>query len=285
MSKFFIANPASILISFDRKILSLLMLKDPNARITHKENWGDYFLFSLASPAMAPQAQPGQFIMVRTAQGHHPLLRRPFSIFDADTTNIDIFFQKVGIGTRLLSKMEPGDVLDIIGPLGKGFTIEENNHGKSVALVGGGRGIAPLYFLAHKLRVRGIEAKLYYGGKCLTDLPLKNRIEGESFAVSCSTEDGSYGFNGLITEFFALEIDDLQPAVIYACGPEAMLQKIAQTAKERNIPAELSLESMMGCGFGVCWGCVKKIQKDDEASWTKICEEGPVLAADKILWE
>lgn len=261
------------------------MLKDANSRITHKENWGDYYLFSLASPEMAPQAQPGQFIMVRIGRGHHPLLRRPFSIFSAERTSIDIYFQEVGIGTRLLGQMEPGDVLDIIGPLGKGFTIKEENRGKSVALVGGGRGIAPLFFLAQGLRTQGIEPKFYYGGKALADLPLKTRIDENNFAVSCSTEDGSYGFRGLITEVFESELEVLRPVFIYACGPDAMLHKIAQTAGERNISAELSLESLMGCGFGACWGCVKKIKKEGEASWTKICEEGPVLAADKIVWE
>lgn len=285
MSKFFIAKPVSILISLGRKIEFILMLKDSNVRITHKENWGDYFLFSLASPEMAPQAQPGQFIMVKTAQDYHPLLRRPFSIFNADKTNIDIFFQKVGIGTQLLAKKEPKDVLDIIGPLGKGFTIEVGNREKSAALVGGGRGIAPLFYLAHRLRAQGIAAKFYYGGKSSTDLPLKTRIEEISFAVSCSTEDGSYGYNGLITEVFESELEILRPVVIYACGPEAMLKRIAETAKERKIPAELSLESLMGCGFGACWGCVKKIDKDGETGWTKICEEGPVLAAEKIVWE
>jgi dihydroorotate dehydrogenase electron transfer subunit len=261
------------------------MQKDPAARITHRQNWGDYVLLSISSTQIACQAQPGQFLMVKTSQEHYPLLRRPFSIFFADETDVVIFFQKVGIGTDLLSKMEPKDVLDIIGPLGKGFTIEEGARGKPVALVGGGRGIAPLYFLAHRLLAKGVEVKLYYGGKSLADLPLKEQIEEKTFRLECSTEDGSYGHKGLITEVFESELDDLQPVFIYACGPDAMLQRIAQIAKERNSPAELSLESIMGCGFGACWGCVKKIKTDEVASWTKICEEGPVLAADRIVWD
>ena len=119
----------------------------------------------------------------------------------------------------------------------------------------------------------------------MTDLPLKKHIEEKAFALTCSTEDGSYGHKGLITEVFESELGDLQPVFVYACGPDAMLQRIAQIVKERNIPAELSLESVMGCGFGACWGCVKKIKTEGEASWTKICEEGPVLAADRVEWE
>jgi len=261
------------------------MLKDTKAIITKKQSWPHYVLLSISSPQMAPQTQPGQFIMVRTSQDFHPLLRRPLSVFHAGETHIEIFFQMVGIGTRLLGKMEPGNELDIIGPLGKGFTLDTADNRKTAALVGGGRGIAPLFFLAHRLCDRGIEAHMYYGAKSLADLPLKKKIEENRFALSCATEDGSFGFKGLITEKLESDLDDLQPGIIYACGPEAMLKTIAQTASKRDTPAELSLESMMGCGFGACWGCVKKIKKQGEINWTKICEEGPVVAADKIVWE
>jgi dihydroorotate dehydrogenase electron transfer subunit len=261
------------------------MLKDSKAQITHKHDWRDYVRFSISSPQIARQAHPGQFIMVKTSQDHYPLLRRPFSIFFADETHLDLFFQRIGIGTHLLGKREPEDVLDIIGPLGKGFTIRAEDRRKTAALVGGGRGIAPLYFLAHRLRARGIEARVFYGAKTLKDLPLKTHIDENGFALSCSTEDGSYGFKGLITEVFESELDNLKPAVIYSCGPEAMLRQIAQTAVKNNIPAELSLESVMGCGFGACWGCVKKIKKDNAVNWTKICEEGPVFRVDEIVWE
>ncbi|MBN1223876.1 MAG: dihydroorotate dehydrogenase electron transfer subunit [Candidatus Aminicenantes bacterium] len=261
------------------------MVKDPKAHITHKDNWGDYFSLSMVSAEIALHAQPGQFIMVRTNQDPYPLLRRPFSIFSADEQTVTVFFQKVGLGTDLLSRKQEGDMLDIIGPLGKGFSIPNDGRKSMMALVGGGRGIAPLFFLAEKLRDKGIDVRIYYGGKSGCDLPLKVRLEAKDFVLCCSTEDGSIGYKGTITEALDSEIDAYGFERIYACGPEAMLHKVAQTAQAKKLPAELSLESIMGCGFGACWGCVKKIKKEDELGWRKICEEGPVFAAQEIYWE
>lgn len=262
------------------------MKKDSRARIKRKESWGDYFLLSLESPQVARDAQPGQFLMVRTTTDTHPLLRRPFSIFFAEGIRVAIFFQKIGIGTRLLSEKREGDTVDIIGPLGTGFTIKKGHGDEQAALVGGGRGIAPLYFLARKLKADGASARVFYGGNSLSDLPARERFEKHGIVLSCTTEDGSFGTRGLITEVLEAEINNgFSTSQIYACGPEPMLKKIAEIAATRNIPAEFSLESVMGCGFGACWGCVKKIKKDNATGWHKICEEGPVLRTEDIVWE
>jgi dihydroorotate dehydrogenase electron transfer subunit len=262
------------------------MKKDSRALITHKESWGDYFLLSMESPQIARDAHPGQFLMVRTSLRTHPLLRRPFSIFNADGMSMEIFFQKVGLGTRLLSEKREGDTIDIIGPLGTGFTINKGNKNQHAALVGGGRGIAPLYFLAQKIRANGGSLRVFYGGQSVFDLPVRERFEKNSIALSCATEDGSFGTKGLITDIFHAELRNrFSAGQVYACGPEAMLKKIAEITMAQKIPTELSLESVMGCGFGACWGCVKKIKKDKDIGWHKICEEGPVLKAEDIVWE
>lgn len=261
------------------------MIKDPRARITRIESWKDYYLFSLDSSTIASQAQPGQFIMVRTSPHSNPLLRRPFSIHSRNGKNIEIFFQRVGIGTALLSEKRENDVLDILGPLGKGFHTSPDYKGKEAALIGGGRGIAPLYFLAQELRDQGASVKIFYGGKTYGALPLKNKFEKNGFKLFCSTDDGSFRFHGLITEFFGCELQNFTPGQIFACGPEPMLKKIALMAQERKIPAEFSLESVMGCGFGACWSCVKRIKKDGKEGWHKICEDGPVYSADEIVWQ
>lgn len=262
------------------------MKKDSRARIAHKESWGNYFLLSLESAQIARDAQPGQFLMVRTSQNTHPLLRRPFSIFSAEGAIVELFFQKVGLGTRLLSEKEEGDSVDIIGPLGTGFTIQEVNEDEHLVLIGGGRGIAPLYFLARKLKANGGSVRVFYGGKSVLDLPVKERFQKNSILLSCSTEDGSYGSKGLVTEIFDAELKrGFSVSWVYACGPDAMLKIIAEIAIKKNIPAELSLESVMGCGFGACWGCVKKIKKEKDVGWHKICEEGPVFRAEDIVWE
>jgi dihydroorotate dehydrogenase electron transfer subunit len=262
------------------------MKKDSRARITRKESWGEYVLLSLESPAIAREAQPGQFLMVRVSTDTHPLLRRPFSIFFAEGNNVEIFFQKVGLGTRLLSKKQEGDTLDIIGALGKGFTMKMEHQDNHTALIGGGRGIAPIYFLSQKLESRKGMARVFYGGKSLQDLPIKEKFDKTRTSLSCATEDGSFGLRGLITEVFEAELKGgFRVSRIYACGPELMLKKIAEIAAGSNIPAELSLESVMGCGFGACWGCVKKIERNQKTGWHKICEEGPVLKAEDIIWE
>lgn len=261
------------------------MIKDPRARIVHKESWKDYFLLSLESSRIASQAQPGQFIMVRVTSHSYPLLRRPFSIHSKDESIIKIFFQTTGLGTTLLSQKTTNDSLDILGPLGKGFSVRPGFKRKNIVGIGGGRGIAPLYFLAQELHSHGALIKIFYGGKTHKDLPLKEKFEANGFEILCSTDDGSLGFKGLISDLFKVELERINPAHIFACGPEPMMRKIAQTASAKKIPAEFSLESVMGCGFGACWGCVKKIKKGDEEGWIKICEEGPVFSEKEIVWQ
>ena len=224
--------------------------------------------------------------MVRVSNNTRPLLRRPFSIFSTEGRIVEIFFQKVGLGTELLSEKQEGETIDILGPLGIGFTIKEEDQVSPFALIGGGRGIAPIYFLSQKFQTQDCKIRVFYGGKSLQDLPLKDRFEKNGSSLSCATEDGSFGTKGLITEVFEAELKNgFTASRIFACGPELMLKKIAAIAADSNIPAQVSLESMMGCGFGACWGCVKKIKKDQETGWHKICEDGPVFMAENIIWE
>ncbi len=261
------------------------MIKDPYARIAYKKSWRDYFLFSLESLQIASQSHPGQFIMVRIGHHPYPLLRRPFSIHSRDDKNIQIFFKITGVGTSILSQKEKDESLDIIGPLGKGFSTGEAFKGKEVILIGGGRGIAPLYFLAQTLLSQGAKVKIFYGGKTLEDLPLKKKLKSNGFDLLCSTDDGSFGYRGLISDFFEQELKKKNPHHIFACGPESMMEKIAQISQTKEIPAEFSLESFMGCGIGACWGCVRRIKKKDEIQWLKVCQEGPVFSTNEIIWQ
>jgi dihydroorotate dehydrogenase electron transfer subunit len=258
---------------------------DYKARIKAKKDWGNYHLLTIESPEIASQIQPGQFIMVRTTSNLYPLLRRPFSVHFTNRDILEIFFQETGIGTSLLSQKKEGDHLDILGPLGRGFSLDTENGGMNVAVVGGGRGIAPLYLLALKLRQRGNSIKIFYGGKTKADLPLLDRFKTKDLEVFCSTDNGSFGYHGFISELFVEKAREFLFHRIFACGPEPMLQKISQIAEDNNIPAEVSLESVMGCGFGACWGCVKRIKKGGQDEWRKICEDGPVFPAQDILWE
>ncbi len=252
--------------------------------ITDRKMWKDYVLLSFKSPQIASKALPGQFLMIRITPHSYPLLRRPISIHAVEGENIAIFFQKSGIGTNILGLRKKKELLDILGPLGNGFGLKGDFSHKKTVLIGGGRGIAPLFFLANSLADRKAEIRTFYGGKTSHDLPLKEKFEANGLKVFCSTEDGSFGYKGLITDYFNSEMRQFRPERIYACGPDAMLKTIADIAAKENIPAELSLESIMGCGIGACWGCVKRLKKDGVTGWFRICQEGPVIPADQIIW-
>jgi dihydroorotate dehydrogenase electron transfer subunit len=260
------------------------MMKDPEARIANVERWGNYRLFSIETPEVAGRARPGQFLMIKVSSQLDPLLRRPISIHARENGRVEIFFQVAGRGTEILAGKEAGDTLDIIGPLGKGFSLDERLKGMRVLCVGGGRGIAPIYFLAKELCAIGALPVVLYGGKTAADIPLRAKFEEAGLPVLCSTDNGSFGFMGFVTGLAAREIEAHPPAFLFACGPDAMMKTAARLSGERNVPAEFSLESRMGCGIGACWGCVKRIRREGQEGWVKICEEGPVFPHDEIVW-
>ena len=255
-----------------------------SARLREIRNWDNYFHLAIDAPEIGREARPGQFVMVKVAEGPLPLLRRPLSIHDAGEAGIELFFKVAGQGTEILSRKKPGDPLDLIGPLGKGFTVSAAMKGKRAFCVGGGRGIAPIYFLARELSARGVRTTVFYGGRSLVDIPLHEKLEKAEMEPLCSTDDGSFGFGGLVTELVGLELSKTKPDVLYACGPEAMMKALASLAAKHGVPAEFSLESVMGCGIGACWGCVHRIKNESGDGWTKICEEGPVFPGERILW-
>ncbi len=254
------------------------------ARLREVQSWGDFFRFTIHAPKLGCEARPGQFVMVKVSEGTFPLLRRPLGIHDADEGGIGLFFKVAGQGTEILSRKKAGDRLDIIGPLGKGFTLSAAPKGKTAYLVGGGRGIAPLYFLARALASAGVKPKVFYGGRTIVDIPLSDSFERAGFELLVSTDDGSFGYAGLVTELVGRELAKEEPAIVYACGPDPMMKALATLAAKHAIPAEFSLESIMGCGIGACWGCVHRIRDEEGSGWVKICEEGPVFPGERILW-
>jgi dihydroorotate dehydrogenase electron transfer subunit len=222
--------------------------------------------------------------MVKVSEGSAPLLRRPLGIHDADANGFELFFRVAGQGTEILSRKRPGERLDIVGPLGRGFTVDSAAKGRTAYLVGGGRGIAPLYFLARALTAAGAKPVIFYGGRSLADIPLRDRLEKAGFEVQGSTDDGSFGFAGFVTALVEKELGRVKPAIVYACGPDPMMKALASITAKHGLPAEFSLESVMGCGIGACWGCVHRIKSEGGDSWVKICEEGPVFPGERILW-
>jgi dihydroorotate dehydrogenase electron transfer subunit len=249
--------------------------------IQNKKLQRDCYGCILSAPEIARVARPGQFVNLRVASGTVPLLRRPISIHSAAGNKIELLYQVLGEGTRLLSKKKPGELLDIIGPLGKGFDYRSSAQARgSQILVAGGMGTAPLLFLAEKL----VHSKplVLLGAKTKGLLLCEKEFKKIGCGVTISTDDGSRGFKGRVTDLLNHELltRNHEPAVIYACGPHPMLKATAAIAAKYGMPAQVSLEAHMACGIGACLGCVTETRSGLKC----VCKEGPVFNADEIIW-
>lgn len=238
-----------------------------------------YYLMELYAPQISQEAKPGQFIHLRCTQQYDPLLRRPFSIYKAEDETLQVLYKVVGKGTYLLSEKIKGEKIDILGPLGRGFETNLNSS-QEVILIGGGIGIAPLYFLS--TRLSKFPLTVFLGVKTKNKILCKREFTSQGFEVKIATDDGSKGFKGLVSDFFFSYFFSLSSSLgaVYACGPLPMLKKISEFSLKHNIFCQVSLEQRMGCGIGACQGCVIK-GKD---KYLRVCKEGPVFKAGEIDW-
>jgi len=216
-------------------------------------------------------------VQVRVDGSPNTYLRRPISIHDVDFGNneITLLVQQVGEGTRHLAAAKEGDIINVVLPLGNGFTLPEK--GEMCLLVGGGIGIAPLYFFAKVLGKKGIQPVLLLGGKTETDLIrlVDYQRLGETFVT---TEDGSLGEKGFVTMHSVWT--ERQFDKIYVCGPKPMMKAVAKLAAEKDTWCEVSLENLMACGLGACLCCVE----DTVDGHVCVCKEGPVFNTRRLKW-
>jgi dihydroorotate dehydrogenase electron transfer subunit len=231
------------------------------------------------------QAKAGQFVTIRLPEEKEPLLRRPFSIHriikqKSGKPRIEILYRVVGGFTKKLSQANPQCRLDLLGPLGKGFSVKKYN--KSIAIVAGGIGVAPLVFLAGQLKNAGTDmgqVTVFIGGRLKNDILCESIFEKMGAQIQIATEDGSLGFHGMITPPFENWLQKNNNAeMIYACGPHAMLRAIGKMAAKAKIPCEVSIETLMACGLGVCMGCAVKT-RDKTEGYRHVCKDGPVFDA------
>ena len=220
-------------------------------------------------------SQPGQFVNIRISDQSTPLLRRPFSIFSHEGNIITVIIRSVGSGTRLLAGREPGDI-DILGPLGRGFTILSNAR---VLVAGGGVGNAPLYYLSRKLAESGCDITFIYGARSRDYIYLPERYRSTVSRLILSTDDGSEGVKGLVTDIAAGLVGKEHFDMIYTCGPAPMMKALTPIAG--NIPIEASVENYFGCGIGLCSGCTI----ETSSGRIRACVDGPVLNGASINWE
>ena len=253
----------------------------------------DYNVLAFDAPALAAAALPGQFVMIRTAAGTDPLLRRPFSVFEilcdqaGRPSGITVLCKRIGPGTSRLYDAAAGDRLGVLGPLGRPFTIVAPP--AEGWMVAGGVGLAPFAALAEALTAAGTPARLFYGGRSASDLFYVDWFERRSVRLDLTTEDGTRGVRGRVTAPLESALASRpadQPVTLYACGPEPMLKAVADLAARFGRPSQLSTERIMGCGLGGCYSCVVKVRDESGAvHFVRSCLNGPVFDGHALVWE
>jgi dihydroorotate dehydrogenase electron transfer subunit len=238
-----------------------------------------HFVLELQAPDKLPLILPGNFVQVLVEDSPPTFLRRPFSIHSVDyaANTFRLMIQVKGPGTSRLSRLKAGDNLDVIYPLGNSFSLPV---APEVLLVGGGCGVAPLLYLGQFLRQNRFHPVILTGWRNKEDI-----FELEEYRkfgeVLVTTEDGSEGEKGLVTDHSLFQKESLQFKKIYCCGPDLMMKAVAQIAAIQGIDCEVSLENTMACGFGVCLCCITSTARGNE----RVCVEGPVFNTKVLTWE
>ena len=238
-----------------------------------------YVLISLTDEKSLPKMLPGQFVEVRVDDSPSTFLRRPISInnVDYDLNELHLLVACIGEGTRRLGKLTAGDTLNVMLPLGNGFTMPADATKKHL-LVGGGVGVAPLLFLGKSIKEQGGEPTFLLGARSAADLLLIEEFKKYG-RVFITTEDGSEGEKGFVTNHSVLQKEQFD--FISTCGPKPMMMAVSKCAEKLNIECEVSLENKMACGLGACLCCVEKTKDKGNIC---ICTEGPVINAKRLNW-
>ena len=277
------------------------------ATVTRQVNWGHgYFVVEFDCPELARTIGVGQFVNVRVRNEFTPLLRRPFSVFDVLTdargqpTGISLLYHVVGAGTRLMSKYQAGERVNITGPLGLEYPDPPQDH--AVVMVGGGIGLAPFLLQSKRWPAReraagtSREYVLIAGGRSERDLRYLKLFEPavkQGLNLLVSTDDGSLGIKGRVTVPLRAELEARaksgKPCFVYCCGPDPMMHAVADLCAEFKVPGISSLESVMACGYGVCNGCVCKVKDAGSPDgsgfkYVKTCLKGPAFDMAQLVW-
>jgi len=266
------------------------LIKELAEVLSYKKLGDEYHLLSIVAPEVAKIARPGQFINLRPPNDRNFILRRPFSIYRVNkrggwAATVEIVFDIRGGGTGALAMLRPHDIVDLIGPVGRPFTIPKSRN--SCLLVGGGVGAAPLIFLGEELRAAEKRVDVLWGaaraGRLLNSIDAKRLGAKTAF----STDDGSEGHHGLVTDLLPEMIEKCGSEVIYACGPHPMLEAVTKIALQYKIPVQVAMEALMGCGIGVCMTCVQPMwnKQGNDVIHVRTCVDGPVFNGARIAWD
>lgn len=251
--------------------------------VSNKILQDEYYEVKFYVPEICKKTQPGQFVHVKIANLADRILRRPFSICDVSEDGLlTVIYKKVGKGTKVLATLPPGTVCDLMGPLGTPYSLPEDD--EYPIIVAGGYGSAATYLISKRSHTKGI---LLLGARSKSDLILTDKFAAEGFDVRTSTNDGSEGHKGFVTELIdqALAENSGKKIRFYACGPTPMLLALAKILQDKGYEdGELSLDHLMCCGVGACFACVVKVKADNEDGWryARTCKEGPVFKAKDV---
>ena len=247
----------------------------------------DHVLLSISAGEIFQSSSPGQFVMIRVTDTESPFLSRPISIYalsrEDGTAVIDLMVRVVGRGTSFLSRLKAGDRVDLLGPLGNGFSILPDR--SQIVLIAGGIGIAPISFLADGYsHIKTGEVTCYFGARSESVLVGLDRVNKACSRIILSTEDGSRGYRGFITDLFERDLNkyNREDTVIYACGPSPMLMKIQALLKKESMICQVSVEERMACGVGACLGCAVRMKSGE---YRRVCHEGPVFNIEELAFD
>jgi len=278
------------------------MLVDVEARVIRNTRLSsDYNVIALAAPEIAEVTQPGQFVMVKSGRSGDPLLRRPFSVFEVLRSNgrvdgLSLLSKRVGVTTNILFEAVEGDTISCLGPLGRPF--EPVDPPAEAWMIAGGVGLAPFATLGEALRERGTKTTLFYGARTGTELFYLEWFKARGVGLVLATEDGSIGDQGRVTMPLERELRQLESRIpnpesrsdimMYACGPEPMLEAVTHVAARFKRPSQLSVERTMGCGMGGCYSCVISVREQggsDTHHYVRSCIAGPVFRGEDLVWD
>lgn len=258
------------------------MIKKELMVVTKHENIAEkIFQLTLQGELVSEMGSPGQFVHLKVSEGTTPLLRRPISIskIDKDKKQFTMIYRAEGAGTQLLSLKKTEDVVDVLGPLGNGFPVDEVKSGQTVLLVGGGIGVPPLLELSTQLFEKGVTVQHVLGFQSKNAIFLEEEFQKLGKTI-ITTDDGSYGYKGFVTN--AISDHDLTFDAMFTCGPTPMLRALEKLHGHK--PLFLSLEERMGCGIGACFACVCHTGDDPTGtSYKKVCSDGPVFKAGEVV--
>jgi dihydroorotate dehydrogenase electron transfer subunit len=277
--------------------------------VSNEQFTEDCWRMLLDSPQIASEVKPGQFIHVKIGGDGGPIFRRPLSVFkcvklNGDGLGMEIVYKVVGLGTGLMAGLKQGDTMDIIGPLGHGFELHRDK--PIQVLVAGGTGAACLFLLAEEISKAGFQPEVLLGAETKASVILEKEYATLKGEVMVSTDDGTYGYHGSVTEMLDKALHEgkiSSDCVVYSSGPEPMLKALAPICQKYHIPTQVSMERHMMCGIGACLACVCKVDpnhvsryrdlgsshiqfvSDKEFGYALVCKDGPVFNINEVIFD